>query len=362
MADTTFQGVIELTADTTKAEKKVEELEKKKGGSTPSSGGSASGGGTTLPDASAISSNVKQIVSAMGNLFGGFGRTGAGAFNNAFSNIQAVGKLFGAGAQGAAKAATAAGQAAAAAGTTGASGAAAGAGAAAAPALAALGPIGIAVGTVAALGAVSVGVAVAFKAATEQVMDFARTLATVSPSMAVTFAQFDRQMMIIKQQMGEMLAPAINDMLNSIVGFVQGIAPYVALFTMVLSEFIATVINVMDKFIKWAESHKAIVGGVIGGMAFGLGGIIPGANIAGGGGDGAGKANNPLEEIRETIKSFFEAWKINQNRNASAMVMQDFMRQINAEGSAQRQYQDRFYNPNDGGYAFHTPVPIVRGP
>ena len=350
MADTEFNGVIKLTADTTEAEKKVAAVGQAKsyGGSAPSTPSTVSQPQTQ--EASAVSSSLKQIVSTMGNLFGGFGRTGAGAFNKVFGNVQGLGQLFGSGSKAAGSAAGSSASAGSAA--SAAAGGVSAAGAAAPAALAALGPIGIAVGAVAALGAISVGVAGAFKGVTEKIVDFARTLATVSPSMAITFAQFDRQMMLIKQQLGESRAPAINDLLNTIVGFVQDAAPYLALFVTVLSSTIAMLL-------EWFESHSGITGGIVnvltGGISGGLG-LIADA----GEGKNGGKPTNVLAEMRDFIKDFLDEYKRNQNRNASAMVMQDFMKQINADGSAQRQYQDEF--KAGGGYVYHAPIPVPRGP
>jgi hypothetical protein len=305
MADTEFTGTIKLTADTSEAEKKVAQVGKGK-----------AGGGDAAPSSAEVSTLTKRISTVVNDLFGRAGKAATGSMGRTGEMFGNIGALFGRG------------------GMVGGGGAAGAEGA-----MAALGPVGIGLAAVAGLSVGALAVAESFKALTEKIVDFGRSLASVSPSMAINFAQFDREIMLIKQQIGEALAPMFEDLLKDIIHLFQELAPALILVVYVLGRFVTVMIEGLEKLVKAGLGVAGSVGSALATSAGVLGaGAIGGVRI----GAASGGASSFLEDIKEAIREFMEKYQQTENRKLSGMVMTEFMHRINAEGSAQRAYQNAF--------------------
>jgi len=349
--DVELQGVIKLTADTTEAEKKVDSV----GTSKPAAGGLDKDVAKAKDTAEKAAKEVLgKITSLINSVFGQFGQAATGAFGKFAGILGNVGSLFGGGSKAAAAVAGGAGAAAAGGGA-----AAGGVGAGAAGAAVAGGPVGIGIAVAAGLVAAGMAVATVFKEVVDRVLSFARTLAEVSPSMAVTFAMFDRQIMMIKNQLGEELAPGIRQLLDSIMGLIDEILPPFAAFVQGVIAIVTIITNavhaMMLVFNVIMDLWGIVMNLLLGNGASGKKNSELAMNIADSYIKGK-QIKNPMDVITDAIKDWHNAWDKENARRSTGMVMTDFMKRINADGSAQRQYQDQFRQHGPGGAAVAVPA------
>ena len=316
--DTEFTGTIKLTADTSEAEKKVEQV------------GTGKGGKDAAPAPAEVSDLTKRISTVVNDLFGRAGKAATGAMSKTGGVFGDIGALFGMGGKAA-----------------GAAGAAGGAGGA----MAALGPVGIVVAGIVGLGVGAMAVAESFKSLTERLMDFGRTLTTVSPSMALVFAEFDRSMMMLKQQLGEALAPAFSMMLQSVTSALIDLAPIIGEVVVGLTSFVSHMIVSVQGLIALHEFTASALRMMFWPSAANQQAAINDwSKLA-----ALDRKEQGMPGIIESIEKFRESWERNEARKTSGMVMSEFMQRINADGSAQRAYQDAFHAGGPSAQAAPAP-------
>lgn len=82
-----------------------------------------------------------------------------------------------------------------------------------------------------------------FKELIESVYRFMRSLAEVSAPMAMAFGIFDMQIMMLKRQLGDALAPAMRELLHSLVNLAKDVLPTVIVAFRALLGAITWIIN-----------------------------------------------------------------------------------------------------------------------
>lgn len=332
MADLELQGVIKLTADTSEAEKKAAEIGKKDVAPTPPE----QEAGKPKPPASEASTSAaqdvgRQVAGAFASLKGAFatvmGSGGAGGIVGALANVAGA---VGGGARGVFNAIGGVGRAGVTGGGAGGGGGAVhhivapgggagGPGFSVAGAMAAVGPYAA---IAAAIATAFAGVVIAAKAVMDRLIAFGRSLAQVSAPMAQAFAMFDVQIMQLKRQMGDALAPVFRDLLQSLILLAKNVLP----------EFTFIIKMVGEAFTGWILTINEAVGAIrmLAKVQASAAMVVTDPL----------NATKHLADIATTINNWWD-WSKRQNlKNAQQPSgVMDFMHMINAEGSAQRQYQ-----------------------
>lgn len=239
MSDIELQGRVEFSADTEQAESQVAEMGKK--------GGKAFGD-EFISSIKQVAGNIQSTVGAMRGGFSGIAKLIAGGFGGGGAGAGAGGGGGGAnmGFWNPAWGPPPGG---------GGGGGAGGGGAAAGGAMATAGAAVAIVQAIKGIVDLFKDLAHALINATRQLMEFLRSLAQVSGKMAIAFAQFDVQIMLLKKQLGDALAPLTRGLLNEMVGLFRELMPAI---TYAIGGLIVSIRILVKSFSMAASAFNAI--------------------------------------------------------------------------------------------------------
>lgn len=228
MADTELNGVIHLTVDKTKAEKDIKDIGGGAGAGKGTTGGAAAAGSTAGKGfATTFAAEVKKVISSsMSSMLGSFGAPGQAVGNTLRSMMSSP----------AAGAATS--------GAGAASNAAGGVGLGA----------GILVGAAALVGITLF--AKAIKGAVTALVGFAEGLAQFSGRMGMVLGRFHMQINFMKKQIGDALAPAMGQLLQSVIALSKNFLPVVIVVLRSLIQSLAWLAGSINSLLYYLNGDK----------------------------------------------------------------------------------------------------------